>query len=266
MLVLLFVLQFFAYMSMWKIEYSDIVAIVLKELKRVANGELFDDIDIGVINDLKDFFGIRREMSEADATSPDKESLPKQSIVESIGVTQILFLVVAVVFAASMVVLIYLCCKCKCCAKNKTKLKKKLSGKNILAGFVNFLIGFAYFNWLKVCFGLGLTLRGLLFGEDFNLENSFGLAFFVLYAVGLPLLFVWIMKCKFDDLDDEATRSMFGKVYEGISLTRRLKDNNAASGFIRVKRKDIWVYPLVFLARRTAFIVISILLFDKPNV
>ena len=87
MLVLLFVLQFFAYMSMWNIEYSDIVTIVLKELRRVANGELFDDIDIGVINDLKDLLGISRETSEANAISTDKESLPKQSIVESLGVT-----------------------------------------------------------------------------------------------------------------------------------------------------------------------------------
>ena len=74
-------------MSMWNIEYSDIVTIVLKELRRVANGELFDDIDIGVINDLKDLLGISRETSEANAISTDKESLPKQSIVESLGVT-----------------------------------------------------------------------------------------------------------------------------------------------------------------------------------
>ena len=162
--------------------------------------------------------------------------------------------------------LIYLCCKCKCCTKTKTKLKKKLTGKKILAGFFDFLIGFAYFNWLKVCFGLGLNLRGLLFGEKFNLENSCSLAFFVLYAVCLPFLFILIIKCKFDALDDEETRSMYGRIYEGISLTRRIKDRNAPNGFIRVRRKDIWAYPLVFSARRTAFIVISILLFENPNV
>ena len=48
MMVLLFVLQFFAYMAMWSIPYSDIVKLILSELKRVANGELFDDIDFGV--------------------------------------------------------------------------------------------------------------------------------------------------------------------------------------------------------------------------
>ena len=48
MMVLLLVLQFFSYMAKWSIPYSDIVKIILTELKRVANGELFDDINFGV--------------------------------------------------------------------------------------------------------------------------------------------------------------------------------------------------------------------------
>ena len=61
-------------------------------------------------------------------------------------------------------------------------------------------------------------------------------------------------------------KDRYGKIYDGLSLTRLRRDNNAETGYIHVQRKDIWVYPLVFLARRTIFIVTSILLFDRPNV
>ena len=152
---------------------------------------------------------------------------------------------------------------CSCFEKQKAKLKKMVS----VSSAINGLIGYAYFNWLKVCFGLSLTMRELLYGEDFNLENSTALAFFVVHAVLLPLLFIWILKFKFDSLDEKPMRDRYGKIYDGLSLTRLLRDrNNVEKGYIHVQRKDIWVYPGVFLARRTTFIIISILLFDKPNV
>ena len=170
---------------------------------------------------------------------------------------------IGVILVVIVLLFVYICTMCDCCEKRKAKLKKKFS----VSSAINGLIGFTYFNWLKVCFGLGLTMRGLLFGEDFNLENSMGLAFIIIHAVLLPLLFIWIIKCKFDSLDEEPMRDRYGTIYNGLSLTRLRRDrNDEEKGYIHVQRKDIWVYPLVFLARRTIFIIISILLFDRPNV
>lgn len=46
MWVLINTIQFFVYISIWKIQMPDMLRIVLKEIRRAALGEFFDDLDL----------------------------------------------------------------------------------------------------------------------------------------------------------------------------------------------------------------------------
>ena len=56
MLNLIYILQFFVFIAVWQIDFPNLTKAVLKELRRIALGEFFDDLEIG--KRLSNFFGI----------------------------------------------------------------------------------------------------------------------------------------------------------------------------------------------------------------
>ena len=84
---LIFQLQFFAYISTWSINYGPTVGPCLKEIKRVALAEFFNDFQVSqrVMNEI---FGIKEDDSVGEKVGESR--LGSSSIMDNFGFTMIL--------------------------------------------------------------------------------------------------------------------------------------------------------------------------------
>ena len=90
MLTLIYVLQFFAFISVWSIVYPPLCLLVLGQMRRVALGEVFDGINLGFTDQLRDVFGIPRNQEDVpDTDKAGKDRLGSTDLIESFGVSQI---------------------------------------------------------------------------------------------------------------------------------------------------------------------------------
>ena len=69
----------------------------------------------------------------------------------------------------------------------------------------------------------------------------------------LPLLFARVLYKHRDSLDSKEKKEKFGTLYQGLSLKETPP-----------KKLHIWIHPMIFMFRRTLFIVLSVVLFDHP--
>ena len=72
----------------------------------------------------------------------------------------------------------------------------------------------------------------------------------------LPFLFAKVLHKNRETLESEATIAKYGTLYEGMSVKETLDSPP--------RQRHIWIQPLIFMFRRTLFIVLTVLLFDYP--
>ena len=72
----------------------------------------------------------------------------------------------------------------------------------------------------------------------------------------LPFLFAKVLHRNRETLVSEVSLAKYGTLYEGLNL-KETQDTTP-------KKRKIWLHPLIFMFRRSLFIVLSVLLFDHP--
>ena len=72
----------------------------------------------------------------------------------------------------------------------------------------------------------------------------------------LPILFAKVLHKNRETLETEETIQKYGTLYEGLTVKATLDSPQ--------KQRHIWIFPLIFMFRRTLFIVLTVLLFDYP--
>ena len=75
----------------------------------------------------------------------------------------------------------------------------------------------------------------------------------------LPIFYVWLLYTKVVVLKEEQTVKKIGTLYDGLQI-HALPVADRQSDFNKV-----WNYPAVFMYRRSLFIVITVALFDYPQ-
>ena len=106
MWTLINVLQFFVYLGMWQIQYPRLSALILKEFRRIANGEIIDDLDFAF--GIKESFGLSASEKDPTKEGVGDERLTQGSISENIGLTLILITILLIVLIFLILVAIKL--------------------------------------------------------------------------------------------------------------------------------------------------------------
>ena len=75
----------------------------------------------------------------------------------------------------------------------------------------------------------------------------------------LPLFYAYILHKRSDKLHKDKNKGTIGTLYEGFVRNKEGKSEKAVK-----KKRHAYIYPMAFLWRRTAFIVITVWLFEYP--
>ena len=245
MWVLLNNFQLFIFIGMWQVSWPDFSNTVLKELKRIALGEFFDDIDFG--RDASESLGM--DPGEKDEEPTGKDRLGSDSIIDNLGISLVL-ITVGIFFLFISV------CFCDLIA-NKYKISDKNRGRVTKCKqrvMFNPLLRFSLLNTLK--WNL-LSLASFTIRVGTIPDTVFGVFIFIAMLC-LPFFYARILYKAKDRLRKEKNRKKIGTLYDGLRTHILPK-----IGKERI-RNPVWWFPVAFMLRRTAFIMVTVLLFDYP--
>ena len=239
MWVLINVLQFLVYISMWQIRYPTLIKFLLFQMRKIALGEFMDDLTI--TEDVTESIGIPTEKKSVTEEKFGEERLGSGSVLSSFGPT--LILVSFLCLFLIIVIVILLCLARKYGLPPKVKnLADKIKAKI----FWNAIIRYLLLNALK------LNMSGFV-----ALKLSTGLNIDMMIAVVIiaminfvPLKFFFILYNNHYELEDEA----FVKKSGTLVLGKRVDDDD----------HKIWAFPIMFFYRRTLFIIATVYLLDYP--
>ena len=137
--------QFFTFMTYWKITYPKSLGFILFELKRISMGEFIDGLEIG--DWVGGLFGIDPSADEAADDKIGANGIGDKDFLENFGPTFILFSTLFAILIAIVLVIIYLQKRCILSEKNRiryARLKNKV--------FWNPVIRYLFLNALKLNF------------------------------------------------------------------------------------------------------------------
>ena len=84
-----------------------------------------------------------------------------------------------------------------------------------------------------------------------------------------PIVFFFVLKRYRKKLADPLIRKKFGQMYETIDVEYQRRPRSIL-GFVKHKKsRPDWgtlMYPIIYLLRRTAFVMITFLLFKVPGI
>ena len=226
------------------------------QMRKVALGEIFKDVNYGFIDSLRAFFGIKKKETGQDFSDMQgKDRLGPTNVFESLGISHIAVTLSLVLLILLALLTTYACSKyLKCCKKIKKSLVRKLSW--------NLLIGYLNVSWIKICFSAALGSSMLLYEEDASTTTICCVIFLILFTVSLPYAYVIVLKKHFDELDDQKTKDKIGSLYKGLKLQKLIQLNNKE---VTPKRLNYVVfYPAVFTTRRTAFVMLTVFMIKYP--
>ena len=246
MWVLLNNIQLFIFIGMWQVSWPDFSNTVLLELKRIALGEFFDDLKFG--REASKSFGMDPgEKKDEEPTGKDR--LGSKSIIDNLGISLVLITIGILFLFLSVSICSLIANKFKISDKNRgrcLKLKQRV--------MFNPLLRFSLMNSLK---------WNLLSFASFTIrigtipDTVFGVFIFI-GMLCLPFFYGWILYRAKDRLRKEKNRKKIGTLYDGLrthTLPRLSQE--------RI-RNPVWWFPVAFMLRRTAFIMVTVLLFDYP--
>ena len=124
--ILINILQFLAYMSMWQIMFSPTTRFTLVEMRKLALAEYIEKLQIGAR--LSNFIGMDAESDDGVMEKIGLDRLSGGTILNNIGITLILLTAVTLVLIVLLYVLFFVTKCCRCCKLGEKfrKLKEKL--------------------------------------------------------------------------------------------------------------------------------------------
>ena len=244
---------------MWQINYTVLIKVILDELRRVALGELFDDLNLGVTDAIRNCFGIPTESDEDEQQHLEQESGEQEqeeiNILDRIGLTQITLFCILVLLASMCYLLVRLNRKYKWGIGQSAldAINKKLSRNTAITYF--------YYNWIKIGYATAPVAISFVTGSERNLQSLISLIAFTLQNVILPVLFVITLIRNYDNLPFEETKAKIGVLYSNVSLLY-----HDGGKKLTLRRKDIVMYPLIFCVRRTMFVLTCVIWIEYPAI
>ena len=131
-------------------------------MRRVALGEVFDGINLGFTDQLRDVLGIPKNQEDIpDSDKAGKDRLGSTNLIESFGVSQIALVLCFLLLFSLALPIFCMSRKLKCCVKFKQIISSKLN--------LNFVIAYTYFSWIKITYGTANGCRSLFTDGDFSL-------------------------------------------------------------------------------------------------
>ena len=77
----------------------------------------------------------------------------------------------------------------------------------------------------------------------------------------IPLIYTYVLYKRRSELGKEEMKSKYGSLYKGLTLASLSKQNEEED---TTNYHKVWLFPLFFLVRRSAFIAITVFLFEYP--
>ena len=202
--VLVNCVQFIVYMGMWQIKTTDKLRISFLELKRVTNGEFFDDLELA--DRFNDILGV--ESQDRDRVTEDigEDRFGPIDLKASLGAS---FLMGLAIFGAIIILALLCYCFLRCCSKRARALKRKV--------LFNPIIRFTLLSSLKLNMALILGLRAFT-SETEPDTKVINILLFVFFSY-LPIQYARLLYAKRDALDSELARKTYGSLYLGRNVT-----------------------------------------------
>ena len=207
-----------------------------------------DEVDIGEAIGIE--FLEKREKYPTELIGDDRLGNPDP--VKNLGTTFLLLTGVFVVLIIIVVVIICIARRTRLSDKNKERCDK-LKGKI----FYNALIRYTLLNALKLNLMAMLALNSN--DEDADFMKKLGPILLLIILVQLPFIYVWCLGKRQSELDQPMVANSIGNLYQGLNL-KQLEEKDEEK-----KSKCVWHYIFVFLVRRQLFIVLTVFVFDHPN-
>ena len=151
-----------------------------------------------------------------------------------------------------VVVIICIARRTRLSDKNKERCDK-LKGKI----FYNALIRYTLLNALKLNLMAMLPLNSN--DEDADFVKKLVPILLLIILVQLPFIYVCCLEKRKSELDQPMVSNSIGNLYQGLNL-EQLEEKDEEK-----KSKSVWHYTFVFLVRRQLFIVLTVFVFEHPN-
>ena len=253
MWILINTLQLFVYISLWQIKFPGFSRPILFELRRMALGELIDDLEVG--QKVQSMFGIENlGDNDFEVQKFGRERLGSAELTVNFGPTFLVVLCVIAVLTILAVLLYQLTKKCKLSTKWEERFKK-LERRFLFNPMIRFLL----LNSLKFNIMAMVTFASISSSQRASIA-SFCLAAAMLVMMNtLPFVFAHIVKKARDDLANEDRNQKYGTLYKGMRIEDLGEDE-------KKRNHQAHLYTCVWMLRRTLFAAITVILFNFPGV
>ena len=211
-------------------------------------GEFMDEIDIGTAIGVE--FLEKKENEPTEVIGDDRLGNPNP--IKNLGTT---FLLLTGVFVGLIIIVLVIICvarRIRLSDKNKERCAM-LKGKI----FYNALIRYTLLNALKLNLMAMLPLNSN--DEDADFVKKLVPILLLIILVQLPFIYVCCLEKRKSELDQPMVSNSIGNLYQGLNL-EQLEEKDEEK-----KSKSVWHYTFVFLVRRQLFIVLTVFVFEHPN-
>ena len=205
MWILINTVQFIVYMSLWQINFPQLLRIFFIELKRIVLAEFFDDLPIGEwIADLFRTSGFSEEPSSPEQ-QVGEERLGSKSPGSSLGVT---FLIITFVFVILILIIGLIVLICRLTQFSDKNIERFENIKKAI--FFNSMIRYSFLSANKLNMAAMLGLKG--FSETPHGSNIVSICVLIVIST-LPFLYAKLMHKNALTLETdkkmEKTKSLF---------------------------------------------------------
>ena len=164
-----------------------------------------------------------------------------KSFLDNFGVSFILFFIVFALLIAVVLSIFYYVKRNPCSQKCKDRI---VHFKNKI--FWNTAIRYAFLNYLK----LNLAAMSVFYlRSDHTLELLLAILLFAVLVL-IPVVLARVLYTNRNNLEE--ARPKYGTLFKGKSIDP--------------KKHKVWVFPLMFFARRTFFIIVTLFFSDWPAI
>ena len=162
-----------------------------------------------------------------------------------------------------IVYLLYLVSRIKCCSRKIKSLMTKIKGYLLWNPFIRY----SFLNCLKFNMVAMTTFAGFAVTE-MNVIVSVAI---ILFFTILAILYSIFMLKKNEDLSKLKNVKKYGSIYNGLRIPTKNKISlNGLGGYTTKKSENVikissLIYPIIFILRRFAFSVNTVVMFNYPH-
>ena len=224
------------------------------ELRSIALGEFLEELEIG--KHLARYLGISTDEESESALGEEKVGMARlgsKYMSENMGVT--FFVFTGIIFAIALLVYgIYWCCKI-CQSRFPRFFEKIQKLKNKL--FWNPIIRYTYLNAIKLNQS---ALISIVYGLRDNemAELIGGVVLFFVFAALIPGIYIRLLVKNLDELNKAEVKEKYEALYLQVALDEQSSELEGK------QNHHVYMQPVVFLLKRTFFMLVTIYLFNYP--